>query len=402
MIPRTGYIAYARYALDAGSPDTLASSGRHGVSSCLSAGQLIVKFGLMTQIQMPRPWAANSELHAYHNAIAQAEAAEGAGFRYFWITEQHFFAEIGHSACPDMLLSAISQRTSRIRVGFSVVLMTVNNPYSIAERVATLDLLSNGRVEFGMGRGSTPYMVDAFGVGRPEERERAQEATEAVMQMFREDRFSGYKGTHFDLPPRQVLPRPLQRPHPPLWAAASNLGSYERAGRQGLGVIGVTRNSVSETRDAIRSYREAIRSTEPKEFLGAYANEQVAGFALAFCHEDDRTGRDMACAAARWYNGDNDAELNSVRFATAGGVEGVVSKFRNRTNDELIEDGMAIGGNPDTICRVVDKWAEAGLDQMIFVLQAGRTTHDQVMRSIELIGRQVIPRFESKTAVAAE
>ena len=145
--------------------------------------------------------------------------------------------------------------------------------------------------------------------------------------MFREDRFSGYHGAHFDLPARDVLPRPLQRPHPPLWAAASNLASYERIARQGLGVIGAARNSVSGTRDVIRLYRETIRSADPAGFVGAYANDQVAGFALAYCHPDDRTGRDVACAAARWYAGDNDAALNAVRFASAGGVEGVVSKF---------------------------------------------------------------------------
>lgn len=361
-----------------------------------------MKFGLMTQIQMPRPWGPDPELHAYRNAIAQAEAADGAGFSHFWITEQHFFLEIGHSACPDMLLSAISQRTSRIRLGFSVILMTVNNPFAIAERVATLDVLSNGRVDFGMGRGSTPYMVDAFGVDRATERARAAEATRAVMQMFAEEPFSGFKGAHFDLPARHVLPRPIQKPHPPLWVAASNLSSYERAGQQGVGVIGVTRNSIAETREAIRSYRAAIRSTDPKDFVGAYPNEQVAGFALAFCHEDDRIGRDVACAAARWYNGDNQAELNPVRFASAGGVDAVVGKFRSRSNEQLIEDGMAIGGNPDTVCRSVEKWAEAGLDQMIFVLQAGRNTHDQIMRSIELIGDKVIPRFASNTAAAAE
>jgi alkanesulfonate monooxygenase SsuD/methylene tetrahydromethanopterin reductase-like flavin-dependent oxidoreductase (luciferase family) len=362
----------------------------------------LVKFGLMTQIQMPRPWGPDSELNAYHNAIEQAVAGEAAGFSHYWITEQHFFAEIGHTACPDMLLSAISQRTSSIRLGFSVILMTVNNPYAIAERVATLDVLSRGRVEFGMGRGSTPYMVEAFGVGGAEERARADEATKAVMQMFAEEKFSGYQGQYFDLPARDVLPRPIQRPHPPLWAAASNLGSYERIGRQGLGVIGVTRNSIAETRDAIRAYREAIRGADPKGFVGAYPNEQVAGFALAHCHTDDRLGRDLACAAARWYNGDNDVALNNVRFATAGGVEAVVAKFRNRTNEQLIEDGMAIGGNPDTISRVVEKWAEAGLDQMIFLLQAGRTKHDEVLRSIELIGKHVLPRFTSKTAFAAQ
>ena len=360
-----------------------------------------MKFGLMTQIQMPRPWGPNPEVQAYNNAIAQAAAADAAGFGYYWITEQHFFLEIGHSACPDMLLAAISQRTKQIRLGFSVVLMTVNNPFAIAERIATLDVLTNGRVDFGMGRGSTHYMVEAFGVDRATERERAAEATEAVMRMFTEDPFTGYKGKYFDLPQRDVLPRVAQIPHPPLWVAASNLSSYERAGRQGVGVIGVTRNSIDETRDAIRAYRAAIRNGDRTDFIGDYPNEQVAAFALACCHEDDRIGRDIACAAARWYNGDNDTALNPVRFATAGGVEAVVSKFRSRSNDQLIEDGMAIGGNPDTVCRVVEKWAEAGLDQMIFLLQAGRITHDQVMRSIDLIGEKVIPRF-ADTAAAAD
>lgn len=361
-----------------------------------------MKFGLMTQIQMPRPWGPNPEVQAYANAIAQAEAADGLGYDYFWITEQHFFLEIGHSACPDMLLAAISQRTRQIRLGFSVVLMTVNNPFAIAERVATLDALSNGRVDFGMGRGSTHYMVEAFGVDRATEREKSDEATAAVMRMFQEDPFTGFTGKHFDLPQRHVLPRVVQKPHPPLWVAASNLSSYERAGKQGVGVIGVTRNSVDETRDAIKAYRDAIRSSDRSQFIGAYPNEQVAGFALACCHEDDRTGRDMACAAARWYNGDNDSPLNAVRFATAGGVDHVVGKFRSRSNEQLIEDGMAIGGNPDTVCRVVEKWAKAGMDQMIFLLQAGRTTHDEVMRSIELIGEKVIPRFADNPAAAAE
>ncbi|MBV9735985.1 MAG: LLM class flavin-dependent oxidoreductase [Acidisphaera sp.] len=360
-----------------------------------------MKFGLMTQVQMPRPWGEQAELRAYENAITQAVAAEQAGFAYYWVTEQHFFYEIGHSPCPDMILSAVSQRTEKIRLGFAVILMTVHNPFSIAERVATLDLLSHGRVEFGMGRGSTPYMVEALGVDHATQREVAQEAMQAVMSMFAEEPFPGFRGRHFDLPERYVVPRPIQRPHPPLWIAASNLDTYAHAGRQGFGVIGVTRNSTKETKPAIDAYRQAIRNADPAQFVGAQANEQVAAFALACVHEDDRTGRDIACAASRWYNGDNDALLNPIRFATAGGVEAVRQKFRSRTNDELIEDGMAIGGNPDTVCRAVERWAEAGLDQMIFILQAGRTTHQQVMHSIELMGEQVIPRFAAASVAAA-
>lgn len=354
-----------------------------------------MKFGLMTQLQIARPSEPHAELNAYRNLIEQAVAGEAAGFDYYWLTEMHFFKQIGHSPCPDLLHAAISQKTSRIRLGFAVLLLTVHNPYLLAERIATVDVLSNGRVDFGFGRGSSPYMTEAFGVKGDVGRDIAAEALEATMKMFEQEHFPGFKGQHFDLPPRHVLPRLVQRPHPPLWVAASNLSTYEFAARQGVGVIGVTRNSISETKDAISTYRETIRSADRSKFVGKVANEHVAAFALSCCHEDDRIGKEIACAAARWYNGDNDAELNHVRFATAGGKEAVVNKFRSRSNDQLLEDGMAIGGNPDSICRQVEKWAEAGLDQLIFVLQAGNTTHEQVMRSIDLIGREVIPRFAS-------
>jgi alkanesulfonate monooxygenase SsuD/methylene tetrahydromethanopterin reductase-like flavin-dependent oxidoreductase (luciferase family) len=330
--------------------------------------------------------------------LDQAAAGEAAGFDYFWLTEMHFFQEIGHSPCPDMLLSAVSQRTSRIRLGFAVMLVTINHPFHLAERISTLDVLSNGRVDVGIGRGSTPYMVEAFGVTPQTSRPIAQEAMAATMQMFEHEAFPGFKGKYFDLPARHVLPRPIQKPHPPLWVAASNLGTYEHAARQGVGVIGVTRNSIDETRSAIRTYREIIRSGDRSQWVGKTANENVAAFGLTCCHEDDRTGRDLACAASRWYNGDNDVALNHVRFATAGGKDAVVAKFRSRSNDQLIEDGMAIGGNPDSISRQVERWAQAGLDQLIFVVQAGRLTHDQAMRSIELIGSRVIPRFTTKSA----
>lgn len=376
------------------------TENRHEVKLALPGwGEIRVRFGLMTQIQMPRPWGPGAEVEAYRNAVAQAVAAESAGFSHFWTTEQHFFYEIGHSPCPDILLAAVAERTSSIRLGFAVVLMTVHNPFIVAEKVATLDVLSNGRVDFGMGRGSTSYMIEAFGVDAVSSREQAREATEAVLRMFAEEKFAGFKGKHYDLPERYVVPKPVQTPHPPLWIAASNLETYEHAARMGVGVIGVTRNSISETRAAIAQYRELMRG-DRSGFIGAYPNEHVGVFALACVDQDDRVGRDVACAAARWYNGDNDAVLNRVRFGTAGGLEKVVAKFRSRSNEELLEDGMAIGGNPDTVSRIVEKWAAAGVDQMIFVLQAGRTTHDQVMRSIELIGQGVIPRFAEKCVAA--
>jgi len=355
-----------------------------------------MKFGIMTQIQMPRPWTEVTERNAYWNALDQGVAAEQAGFEYFWITEQHFLIEIGHAPAPDMFLAALSQRTTTLRLGLGVVLLPLHNPFKVAERVATLDVLSRGRVEFGTGRGTSSYIVEGFGLDASKGREVGRESLEAILKMYKGEFFEGYHGEHFDLPARHVTPRPIQGPHPPLWIAATNLETYEFAGQQGFGVIGVTRNSHADTKAAVGRYRAAIRNPDRSRQIGKVANENVAVFGIAACHQDDSIGRDIACRAARWYYGDNDAELNHLRFTTAGGVAKIRERIASLTDGDLVANGMAIGGNPDTVSRQVEKWAETGLDQMIFMIQAGNTTHDQVMRSIELIGRHVIPRFATE------
>lgn len=355
-----------------------------------------MKFGLMTQIQIPRPWTETSERQAFWNGLDQAVAAEAVGFEYFWITEQHFFIEIGHCANPEMFLAALSQRTRTLRLGFGVILLPCHNPFMVAERVAMLDVLSHGRAEFGVGRGTSPYMVEGLGFKVNDGREIGRETLDAVLRMFAHEKFPGFKGKHLDLQSRYVVPRPLQRPHPPLWVAASNLETYEHAGRQGMGVIGVSRNTPAETKPCIAAYRSAIRGGDKSQFVSTVTNDCNGIFAIGCVHSDDRIGRDVGCAAARWYYGDNDAEINSIRFSTGGGVNKVTDKIGRRSNDELIEDAMAIGGNPDTVCRQVEKWAEAGIDQMVFFLQAGFNTHEQVMRSINLIGEKIIPRFATR------
>jgi alkanesulfonate monooxygenase SsuD/methylene tetrahydromethanopterin reductase-like flavin-dependent oxidoreductase (luciferase family) len=352
-----------------------------------------MKFGLMTQLQLPKPWTETSEREAFWHCIDQAAAGEQAGFDYFWITEQHFFIEIGHCPTPEMVLAAIGQRTTRMRLGFGVILVPLHNPFFVAERVATLDVLSNGRCEFGAGRGTSPYVVEGLGFDPAKGRDMGREAMEAILRMLESDLFPGYEGEHYRLPPRHVIPRPVQRPHPPIWVAASALESWRYSGAQGFGCIGVTRNTPAETAPFVTAYREAIRNADASTLVARVKNDQTGVFAISCVDQDDRRGRDLACAAARWYYGDNDAELNRVRFATDGGLNRVSDKIAGRSNDQLIEDAMAIGGNPDTVCRQIEQWARIGIDQFIFFLQAGHTTHDQVMRSIELIGRHVIPRF---------
>ena len=351
-----------------------------------------MKFGLLSQIQVPKPWAEDTERATYWQNLDQAVAAEHAGFSYFWLTEQHFFAEIGHSACPEMFLAALSQRTTTIRLGFAVILMPCHNPFMVAERVATLDVLSNGRCEFGAGRGTAAYVVEGLGfdANADHAREVGREALEAVVQMLANEQFPGYRGQYFHLPARQVVPRPVQRPHPPLWFAASNLDTFARAGAAGVGVLGVTRYTHAEVRPHVAAYRGAIRTASP---IGCFVNNHVGVFAVGRVHDDNRVGRAVGCAAARFYYGDNDAALNHVRFGSSEGVARIKSRMAALGDDAMLDAGMAIGGNADSVCRQVERWAEIGIDQMIFMFQIGRTTHEQVMRSIEIVGEQVIPRF---------
>ena len=353
-----------------------------------------MEFGFMIQLQMPKPWSATSERDAHLNAVEQSVRAEEAGFDRIWITEQHFYVEIGHSAAPDMMLAAISQRTKRIRLGFGVVVLPCHHPFHVAERVATLDILSEGRAEFGFGRGTAEYITEGFSVSAEDARAYADESVAAVMSMFEHETFPGYQGKFFDLPSRKVVPRPLQTPHPPLWTAASNLESWARAAKRGLGVIGVTRLPPEEAKPAVEAYWREIKASNPENWDGKYANPSAGAFAITCCHDDDSVGRDIATASARWYYGQNDAELNRLRFGSAAGIKGVLATVKDRSNQELIEDAMVVGGNADTCSRVIERWAEIGLDQIVLMMQAGHTTHEQVMRSIDLIGEKVIPRFQ--------
>jgi alkanesulfonate monooxygenase SsuD/methylene tetrahydromethanopterin reductase-like flavin-dependent oxidoreductase (luciferase family) len=208
--------------------------------------------------------------------------------------------------------------------------------------------------------------------------------------MLEQEHFPGYKSEHFNLPPRQVVPRAIQRPHPPIWYAASNLETFERAGRDGVGMLSVTRYTPEQMKPNVQAYRGAIRNARP---VGRFINNHVGAFAVGCVHDDDRIGRQLGCATARFYYGDNDAELNKVRFGSSEGVAAIKARMAGYTDADMIETGMAIGGNADSVCRQVERWARAGLDQMIFMFQVGRLTHDQVKRSIEIIGEKVIPRF---------
>src|SRR5438128_6442352 len=192
-----------------------------------------MRFGLFYEHQLPRPWSDGADERLLSDALEQIELADGLGFHTAWEVEHHFLEEYSHSSAPEVFLGAASQRTSRIRLGHGIVQIphTVNHPARVAERIATLDLLSGGRVEFGTGESSSAAELGGFGVRRTAKRGMWEDAMAAIAHMFVEEPFAGWDSKYLKMPPRNVVPKPLQKPHPPLWVACSRRETIQFAGR---------------------------------------------------------------------------------------------------------------------------------------------------------------------------
>ena len=183
-----------------------------------------MKFGIFYELQLPRPWQPGDEHRLYQNALQQIELADRLGYDHAWQVEHHFLEEYSHSPSPETFLAAASQRTRNIRLGHGIYQLTTNHPARCAERIASLDLLSNGRCEFGMGESASITELEPFGVDMADKREIFEEAVRAIMPMFK-DGPSEHHGKHFNMPLRHVMPKPMQKPHPPLVISASNADS---------------------------------------------------------------------------------------------------------------------------------------------------------------------------------
>src|SRR3954463_8354090 len=163
-----------------------------------------MRFGLFYEHQMPRPWPEGAFETLIHDSLDQIELADRVGFDHVWEVEHHFLEEYSHSSAPEVFLAAASQRTKNIRLGHGIVQLPpgFNHPARIAERAATLDLLSDGRVDLGTGESSSSAELDGFGVDRATKRQQWTEMLDAVTRMFVEDPFAGYKGEFLTMPPR--------------------------------------------------------------------------------------------------------------------------------------------------------------------------------------------------------
>ena len=221
-----------------------------------------MKFGLFYEHQLPRPWANGAEGKLLIDALDQIELANRVGFDYVWEVEHHFLPEYSHSSAPEVFLGAASQRTRAIRLGHGIVHAppTVNHPARVAERIAMLDLISGGRVDFGTGEGGSAAELSGFGTPRGARHEMWAEAVDVITRMFVEDPFCGWNGQYVQMPPREIVPKPVQRPHPPLWMACSRRDSIKVAAAHGLGALSFAFIEPEQAAQWVREYYDVIES----------------------------------------------------------------------------------------------------------------------------------------------
>jgi alkanesulfonate monooxygenase SsuD/methylene tetrahydromethanopterin reductase-like flavin-dependent oxidoreductase (luciferase family) len=242
-----------------------------------------MEFALFYEIPVARPWSRTSELEAYRNTLEQVIYAEEMGWHAVWSVEHHFLEEYSHCSNPEVLYGAIAARTERMRIGYGVRLMPspYNHPVRSAESAAVLDLLSNGRVEFGTGRSTTRAELEGFGVDPHETRGMWREAVEHIVGCWTNDEYE-FEGTHWSMPKRRVLPKPIQDPHPPVWGATGSEDGHRMMGQLGLGLLSFSVGTPpEELARRVAIYREGLAScTKP---IGATINPRAACFTMVNC-----------------------------------------------------------------------------------------------------------------------
>jgi alkanesulfonate monooxygenase SsuD/methylene tetrahydromethanopterin reductase-like flavin-dependent oxidoreductase (luciferase family) len=352
-----------------------------------------VKFGIFYELQLPRPWGERSEYQLLQDALGQIELADRLGFDYAWCVEHHFLEEYSHCSAPEVFLGAATQRTRRIRLGHGIIQLPTNHPLRVAERVATLDLLSGGRVELGLGEGQGPVELHPFGARVREKRDVWEEAVQALVPAFTRSTWQ-WQGKYFNFPARNVLPKPLQKPHPPLWVACSNITTIASAGRWRMGALGFQFVSPAAARAWVnRYYLELTKHPAP---LADYPpNPNIAMVNGFMCAATDAEALDKASGWTFFVFCLSHYGRHGIPNPGEGNMWEAYQEWRHTDQaQETLRSGLI--GAPETIRRRLREFEATGVDQVILLAQAGRTAHEDICRSLELFAREVMPEFHAR------
>jgi len=356
-----------------------------------------MKFGIFYEHQLPRPWTDDSEYELLNHNLDQLELADGLGYDMAWEVEHHFMEEYSHSSAPEVFLAAASQRTTNIRLAHGIVQLTTNHPARVAERVSTLDLLSHGRVELGIGEGSSVTELHPFDRRFRDKRAVWEDAVKCLMPMF-SDSSVEYHGDYFDFPARNVLPKPRQKPHPPLWVACSQLETIEMAGRRGMGALGFQFISAEAARVWVNAYYNSY--TKRLDPLCAYqTNPNIAVVSAFMCCPTDEEAIEKS-------DGSTFFQFALGFYARNGPIDpGSVNLWDEyqafRRTPKGADRAANIGGlvgSPETLRGKLHKFNASNVDQVILLNQAGKNSHDDICASLKLFANEVMGEFHDLEA----
>lgn len=363
-----------------------------------------MKISLLYELPVDAPLDPESERRTFEEALAQIELADEMGFHTAWAVEHHFLSGFSHSSAPEVFLGAASQRTKRIRLGHGVVVLPYNHPIRVAERIATLDVISGGRVSFGTGRSVTTQELGGFMLDPAESMDRWREAVRLIPELFGDEPVS-YQGKFYGIGGRNVHPKPLQKPHPPMYRACTQPKSWVETGEDGLGALGFTLATPPEgLAHRIDDYRAALKTAEP---VGKFVNDWVSVFTLGLCASSDEEARRLSETGVIDYTDHSFEYYTSFgRAMLAGEMSDVPESYRwyaeaaqheehfqslRMRYEALREEAMILCGSPETIIEGISRYSAIGVDELMFISQLKGTPHDAIMESIRLMGEKVIP-----------
>ena len=368
-----------------------------------------MKFGIFYELQLPKPWGPDDERQLVQDALLQVELADRLGIDYAWAVEHHFLEEYSHCSASEVFLAAAAARTKRIRLGHGIrqVIANYNHPARTAEAIAMLDLISNGRAELGIGEGATRLELGGFDIPAKEKRAMSLEAAEQIANMMVMTPYPGFEGRSFKMPCRNVLPKPMQQPHPPMWMACTNRDTIKIAASNGLGALAFSFIDEVEARTWSKIYYDIIKSDDCIP-LGHSVNANIAMVSAFSLHADAgeaaRRGQegfeffryaisalvsnDTVPGRSRLFEQFETERASGALAATVTAAESLASAFQRSR-------GI---GTPAEFRDHVRSFETAGIDQIILLQQAGRNKHAHICESLELLASAVLGEFAAESA----
>jgi alkanesulfonate monooxygenase SsuD/methylene tetrahydromethanopterin reductase-like flavin-dependent oxidoreductase (luciferase family) len=340
-----------------------------------------MEFGTFLLLQTP---SAESSEVVFKRGVEITQAADELGFRNMWLAEHHF-STYGYLSRPLTYAVHLANKTRHLRVGTAVIVLPLHHPLVVAEEIATVDLLSGGRLDVGFGRGYQRYEFERLGARLEESRARWEEEVDVILLALAGKPFS-YDGKYYQIPETSVFPQPIQKPHPPIWVTAQSPESVEATVKRSFNLIsggfGVPIERLREFRQAFDGW---VAEYPPKQPI------RVATQRPVYVTDNEADAR-AAAEQARW----NMRVTLSLRhnYSRVENGHAIPVPFENEPSTDDILDKFSVIGTPDTCIRQLRRLQEAmGIDHFNCSFYFGDLKQSTVLRSMRLFAEEVMPAF---------